>query len=167
MLYLQSEPKTINSMKKHFVVFGLAIAIVMGMASCKQKSEAPAADNQAEAEQVETKQPSVEDIVAKAKAEGANWTVDEWKANTKDMMIALKPMLLKIGSLVEKMEKEPDKIAEIMDEMKGLEDEYKPFETLMNEFEEFAKSTENGKIVMDDEEWGNALKKELGLPDDM
>lgn len=154
-------------MKKHFVVFGLAIAIVMGMASCKQKSEAPAADNQAEAEQVETKQPSVEDIVAKAKAEGANWTVDEWKANTKDMMIALKPMLLKIGSLVEKMEKEPDKIAEIMDEMKGLEDEYKPFETLMNEFEEFAKSTENGKIVMDDEEWGNALKKELGLPDDM
>lgn len=164
---MQSEPKTINIMKKHFVVFGLAIAIVMGMASCKQKSEAPAADNQAEAEQVETKQPSVEDIVAKAKAEGANWTVDEWKANTKDMMIALKPMLLKIGSLVEKMEKEPDKIAEIMDEMKGLEDEYKPFETLMNEFEEFAKSTENGKIVMDDEEWGNALKKELGLPDDM
>ena len=29
------------------------------------------------------------------------------------------------------------------------------------------KSTKNGKIVMDDEEWGKELKKELGLPGDM
>ena len=72
-------------MKRQFLVFGLAFTIAMGMASCKQKSEAPAAAEQAETEQVETKQPSAEEIVAKAKAEGANWSVDEWKASTKDM----------------------------------------------------------------------------------
>ena len=153
-------------MKRHLLVGIVAIAVAMGMASCKQKSEAPAA-GQAEAEQVETQQPTVEEILAKAKAEGANWTVDEWKANTKDMMVALSPILLKIGNLVQKMEKEPDKMAEILTEMKGLEEEYKPFEKIMNEFEEIAKATENGKLVLDDEEWGNKLKEELGLPDDM
>ena len=110
---------------------------------------------------------SAMEIVAKAKAEGANWSIDEWKANTKDMMIALKPMLLKIASLVEKMEMEPDRKDEILEEMKRIQMEYEPFEKLMNDFEKYAKSTENGKTVFDDEEWGNALKKELGLPDNM
>ena len=104
-------------MKKLFVVFSVAALIAMGMASCKQKSEAPAAENQAEAEQVETQQPNAEEIIAKAKAEGANWSVDEWKANTKDMMIAMKPALMKIAELVGKMEKEPDKVADIMKEL--------------------------------------------------
>lgn len=152
-------------MKKFFVGI-VAIAITMGMASCKQKSEAPAAE-QAETEQVETKQPTIEDIVAKAKAEGANWSVDEWKSSTKDMMIALKPMLLKISEMVSQMEKDPSKAVEIMANMKALEEEFKPMENLMNEFEEIAKGTENGKAVMDDEAWGNQLKQELGLPDNM
>ena len=154
-------------MKKLFVVFSVAALIAMGMASCKQKSEAPAAENQAEAEQVETQQPNAEEIIAKAKAEGANWSVDEWKANSKDMMIAMKPALMKIAELVGKMEKEPDKVADIMKEMEGLKGEYEPLEKLMNEFEEIANSTVNGKTVMDDEAWGDAMKKELGLPDDM
>lgn len=110
---------------------------------------------------------SAMEIVAKAKAEGANWSVDEWKASTKDMMVAMKPMLLKIASLFEKMEKNPDRRDEIQEEMKRIQTEYKPFEKLMNDFEKYAKSTENGKTVFDDEEWGNALKKELGLPDNM
>lgn len=153
-------------MKKFFVGI-VAIAITMGMASCKQKSEAPAAAEQAETEQVETKQPNIEEIVAKAKAEGANWSVDEWKSSTKDMMIALKPMLLKISEMVSQMEKDPSKAVEIMANMKALEEEFKPMENLMNEFEEIAKGTENGKAVMDDEAWGNQLKQELGLPDNM
>jgi hypothetical protein len=153
-------------MKKFFVGI-VAIAITMGMASCKQKSEAPAAAEQAETEQVETKQPTIEEIVAKAKAEGANWSVDEWKSSTKDMMIALKPMLLKISEMVSQMEKDPSKAVEIMANMKALEEEFKPMENLMNEFEEIAKGTENGKAVMDDEAWGNQLKQELGLPDNM
>jgi hypothetical protein len=153
-------------MKKFFVGI-VAIAITMGMASCKQKSAAPAAAEQAETEQVETKQPTIEEIVAKAKAEGANWSVDEWKSSTKDMMIALKPMLLKISEMVSQMEKDPSKAVEIMANMKALEEEFKPMENLMNEFEEIAKGTENGKAVMDDEAWGNQLKQELGLPDNM
>ena len=154
-------------MKKHLLAGIVAVAVAMGMASCKQKSEAPAAPEQAAAEQVETPKPNAEDIVAKAKAEGANWTIDQWKSATKDMMTAMQPALLKLASMVEKMEKEPDKVAEIMADMEGLKKEYEPFEKLMNEFEEAAKATENGKAVMDDEAWGNELKKELGLPDDM
>lgn len=152
---------------KHLFVGIAAIAITLGMTSCKQKSEAPAATEQAQTEQVETKQPTAAEIVAKAKAEGANWSVDEWKANTKDMMIALKPMLEKIAEMANLMEKDPSKAAEILSNMKQLEDEFKPMENLMNEFEEIAKSTENGKIVMDDEEWGKQLSKELGLPEDL
>lgn len=156
-------------MKKHLLAGIVAIAVAMGMASCKQKSEAPAAaGEQAATEQVENaQQPSVEEIVAKAKAEGANWSVDQWKSATKDMMTAMKPMLLKIASMVERMEKEPDKMVEIMSEMDGMKKEYEPYEALMNEFEAAAKATENGKAVMDDEAWGDELKKELGLPDDM
>ena len=157
-------------MKKHLLAGIVAIAVAMGMASCKQKSEAPAADagEQAATEQVENAQlPSVEEIVAKAKAEGANWSVDQWKSAAKDMMTALKPMLLKLASMVEKMQKEPDKVGEVMSEMEGMKKDYEPYEALMKEFEEVARATENGKAVMDDEEWGKALKKELGLPDDM
>lgn len=156
-------------MKRQFLVFGLAFTIAMGMASCKQKSEAPAAtDEQTATEQVENaQQVSIEEIVAKAKAEGANWSVDQWKSATKDMMTVLKPALLKIASMVEKMEKDPDKIVEIMAEMESLKKDYEPYEALMNEFEAAAKATENGKAVMDDEAWGDELKKELGLPDDM
>ena len=153
-------------MKKFFVGI-VAIAITMGMASCKQKSEAPAAAEQAETEQVETKQLSAEEIVAKAKAEGANWSVDEWKSATKEMMTALQPMLSKLAEMMAEVEKNPEKAIEMVAKIRESEDEFKPLEDLMNQFEEIAKSTENGKIVMDDEEWGKALKKELGLPDDM
>lgn len=156
-------------MKRQLLAVVVAVAVAVGMASCKQKSEAPAAAEQPAAEQVEAQQPqqtSAADIVAKAKAEGANWSVDQWKAATKDMMVVLKPMLLKISGMVEKMQKEPDKIAEVMEEMKGLQTEFEPFEKLMNEFEEVAKATVNGKAVLDDEEWGKQLKKQLGLPED-
>ena len=37
----------------------------------------------------------------------------------------------------------------------------------MSEFEEAAKATENGKKVIEDEEWAKSLAKELGLPDDI
>lgn len=154
-------------MKRQFLAVIVAVAVAMVMASCKQKSEAPAAAEQPAAEQVEPQQPSAADIVAKAKAEGANWSVDQWKSATKDMMIVMKPQLMKVAEMVEKMEKEPDKVAEIMTEMTGLQKEFEPFEKLMNEFEEVAKATENGKAVMDDEAWGDQLKKELGLPEDM
>ena len=154
---------------KHLFAGIVAIALVLGMASCKQKSEAPAAESagQAETEQVETKQLSVEEIVAKAKAEGGNWSVDEWKSATRDMMTALQPVLSKLGDLLAQIEKDPAAAVNAMTQVQELENEFKPMEGLLNQFEEIARSTKNGKIVMDDEEWGKELKKELGLPGDM
>lgn len=154
---------------KHLLAGIVAIAVVLGMASCKQKSEAPAAESagQAETEQVETKQLTAEEIVEKAKAEGGNWSVDEWKSATRDMMTALQPVLSKLGDLLAQIEKDPAAAVNAMTQVQELENEFKPMEGLLNQFEEIAKSTKNGKIVMDDEEWGKELKKELGLPDDM
>lgn len=154
---------------KHLFAGIVAIALVLGMASCKQKSEAPAAETagQAETEQVETKQLTAEEIVEKAKAEGGNWSVDEWKSATRDMMTALQPVLSKLGDLLAQIEKDPAAAVNAMTQVQELENEFKPMEGLLNQFEEIAKSTKNGKIVMDDEEWGKELKKELGLPGDM
>lgn len=154
---------------KHLFAGIVAIALVLGMASCKQKSEAPAAETagQAETEQVETKQLTAEEIVEKAKAEGGNWSVDEWKSATRDMMTALQPVLSKLGDLLAQIEKDPAAAVNAMTQVQELENEFKPMEELLNQFEEIAKSTKNGKIVMDDEEWGKELKKELGLPGDM
>lgn len=154
---------------KHLFAGIVAIAFVLGMASCKQKSEAPAAETagQAETEQVETKQLTAEEIVEKAKAEGGNWSVDEWKSATRDMMTALQPVLSKLGDLLAQIEKDPAAAVNAMTQVQELENEFKPMEGLLNQFEEIAKSTKNGKIVMDDEEWGKELKKELGLPGDM
>jgi ABC-type nitrate/sulfonate/bicarbonate transport system substrate-binding protein len=83
------------------------------------------------------------------------------------MMTALQPMLSKLAEMMAEVEKNPEKAIEMVAKIKESEDEFKPLEDLMNQFEEIAKSTENGKIVMDDEEFGNEMKKQFGLPDDM
>ncbi len=154
-------------MKKIFQVFVVAVVMALGVTSCKQKSEAPAPADQAEAEQVETKQPTAEEIVAKAKAEGANWSVDEWKDNTRSLMIALSPTLKKFADILTAIDENPEKAAEILLKSKELDEEFKPLDKLMGEFEKIAKSTANGKAVLDDEAWGDSLKAELGLPEDM
>ena len=79
-------------MKKLLYVL-FAFVLCLGMNSCKK--EAAPKDDAAETEKaaVEEKEadpPSMADIVAKAKAEGANWTVDEWKEQFKAMALATK-----------------------------------------------------------------------------
>ena len=110
--------------------------------------------------------PSLEDIVAKAKAEGANWSVDQWKDASKSVMINIAPMLKAILEMTEKMEKNPDNVVSILAEMEKKQKEFEGLETLLNEFEQLAEATENGKKVMYDEAWEKEIKAELGLPDD-
>lgn len=107
-------------------------------------------------------------LVEKVKAEGANWSIDEWKDAFKQVMTAVKPMLLSMKEMSTKMEKASDAdMAKIASEVEAMQKEFEPMEKAMTEFQEAAAATENGKKVIDDEEWGKQMLKELGIPEDL
>ena len=136
----------------------LALVMCLGLASCSNSGSADA--------------PNMADIVAKAKTDGAKWSVDEWKDAMKQMMIAVKPMMLEVSDLMKSVEPkegeeaDPAKVAEAMTKLAEIQNKYPDFEKLMDEFEKIAKSTDNGKKVIEDEEWAKSVAKEIGLPED-
>lgn len=111
---------------------------------------------------------SAADIVAKAKAEGANWTVDEWKAAFRDMLLKAKPMMVEIGEIEKNVDdKDPEKIMEALNKIQQIQStKYGDINKAYEEFGKVAESTPNGKIVADDEKWGMQLLKELGISGD-
>ncbi len=141
---------------KKVLVGMLALVMCLGLASCSKESGA-----------------SLADVVAKAKTDGANWSVDEWKDAMKQMMLAAKPMMVEVSELMKSVqpaegeEADAAKVAEAMTKLADIQNKYPDFEKLMNEFEEAAKATENGKKVIEDEEWAKSVAKELGLPEDI
>ncbi len=149
---------------KKFLIGTLALVLCLGMNSCKkeaapvEKAEAPATEQVAET-------PSLADVVAKAKAEGANWSVDEWKEAFKSFALAIKPMMVKLSEVMKKMEADPSKAAGLAADIENIQKEFPDVDKLMDEFTKFAESTENGKKVIDDEEWGKKMLEELGVPD--
>ncbi|MBO7610337.1 MAG: hypothetical protein J6S96_09080 [Muribaculaceae bacterium] len=144
----------------------VAFALIIGFTCCANTGEnAAAGEDQAKTENVE-KKVDINELVAKAKAEGANWSVDEWKAAFKDLLIAAKPMLDFMKDFKEKLEKDPAAAATMME---GLE-KNNDLESIGKAFEEFsnaAEATANGKAVLDDEDWGKQQLKELGYPEDV
>ena len=107
-------------------------------------------------------------ILAKAKKYGASWSVDQWKEQFKNVLIATKPMFLTMAEINTKMEAAGDdavKMAEIMKEVETLEKRYGELDKQMNEFNDIAEGTENGRIVLEDEDWGTKVMEELGIPD--
>ena len=154
-------------MKKNLLMI-VAAAGLMAFAACGNKSEAPAAnDEQAATEQAAAEDvPSLADLVAKAKAEGANWSVDEWKEQFKLSMLAIKPMTLEISEVMKKMEAAtPEEAAKLAEEIEALQKKYPDIDKLLEEFVAAAQATENGKVVVDDEEWGKKTREELGIPE--
>lgn len=143
----------------------LAVALMLGMASCKEKAPADAAKDVAE--KVEKAVPSLEEIVAQAKADGAKWSVDEWKSAFRNVLVNMKPMLETLQGLQEKVGDDPAKAVEMLGELQAKQKEFEGIEKLMDEFTEIAKGTENGTKVVEDEAWGKEVMKELGLPDDL
>ena len=109
--------------------------------------------------------PDLKSIVEKAKTEGANWSVDEWKAQIKNVMEAVSPMMKEAKEFAEKIEKEkdPEKMKALMEEGKKFEEKYKDIEPLMDEFEKVVQESENGKKVMEDEAFMKETLKEFGL----
>ncbi len=148
----------------------VAFALCLGVSSCKK--EAPAADDPAApgvtATDDKAASVSLPDIIAKAKAEGANWSVDQWKEQFKAVLLAVKPMFMAMAEMSKKMEaagEDATKMAEAMKELGEIQTKFGDLEKQMDEFTKIAEGTENGKAVADDEEWGKKLMEELGIPD--
>ena len=89
------------------ILMVLAVAGMLSFTACGNKTAANAAgeDSSVVAENAEAeanKEVSLAEVVAKAKAEGANWSVDEWKAQFRNVAIAIKPMAIEMEAFVKK-----------------------------------------------------------------
>ena len=156
-------------MKKVFIGI-VALALCLGMSSCKKETvstgdEKASTEQASKDEKAEAPSMSAKELLDKAKAEGANWSVDEWKAAFKDMLLLAKPMMVELGSIKEGVGDDPAKAMEALDKLQKIQEKYADINTVFDEFGKIAESTPNGKIVTDDEEWGKKIMEELGIPD--
>ena len=156
-------------MKKMFFVAIVALAMGLGMTSCKQNAASGDAAQAEQTEQAEAPADPVEALTAlmeKAKAEGANWSEDQWKDNFKQAVIAAKPMFAELSAVTKEMkaaEGDEAKALELLGKMGEVVKKYKGVDSLFTAYGEVAKSFPNGKKVNDDKEWGEKLMKELGI----
>lgn len=147
-------------MKKIFIIL-FAFALCVGMNSCiKETKEAPEQLVEGATEEI----PSLSDLVEKAKAESANWSVEEWKEQFKNMLLAIKPMKVEQDEITKKLGGDPSKEEELKQATEEIEKKYPNFNELIAEFKTLASATENGRLVIDDEEWGDNIMEELGVP---
>ena len=143
-------------MKKLLFSF-IIVAAGVFVTSCGNKSAETATEAEQteqvaeEAPAAEAEQPaSLADIVAKAKAEGANWSADEWKAQYKVALEEYKSFAVAMN------EAQPAELEEITKK-------YADLPTLMEELTNIAKQSEGGKVITD--EWIQTTMQELGIPD--
>ena len=157
-------------MKK--ILFGMfALALSASITSCNdKKAEAPAApDNADSTEQVAQPAQPANDatdlaaIVEKMKNEGANWTEEEWRENFKLALLAMKPTLVKMKEIGDKLGTGPDAAKEYEEFVNS--DESKNFDKLLKEIDQIAEQNPIGKKVLDDREWAKKFMQENGIPD--
>ena len=114
-------------------------------------------------------------LVEKAKAEGKDWSMDQWKDAARTMVIGMKPMfdaMLDFQKKIEdpemnkKLDEDPAAAAAMMGDLAKAMEDFKPMEGLMDDFSSAAEASVNGMEVLNDSVWGKQLFKELGLPED-
>lgn len=143
-------------MKKLLFSF-IIVAAGVFVTSCGNKSAETATEAE-QTEQVAEEAPAAEavqpaslaDIVAKAKAEGANWSADEWKAQYEVALESYKAFAVAMN------EAQPA-------EMEEVTKKYADVPSLMEELTNIAKQSEGGKVITD--EWIQTTMQELGIPD--
>ena len=149
---------------KRFLIGMLGLLLVFCVTSCK-KSEEPKQEEKVTEQKVD--KATIEDIVAKAKADGAKWTEAEWKDNVKKAMVGIAPMYKKIGDLQKEMgnDEDPAKAAQFLGEMTKLMEEFEPYEKLFDTLDSIANTSEVGKSVLNDSVWMKGVMKELNIED--
>lgn len=141
---------------KKFIIGMFALCLGLGMVSCNKEVNA-------------------QDVVAKAKAEGANWDEAQWKDAFKDMLKAAAPMFNYMKDVEKKMKDaesgdDAAKIAAAAEIMKEAEAKQKEFEPLSKAFEEFSNIAEKNPVakkLMEDKAFEQEMKKEFNLPEEM
>jgi hypothetical protein len=163
-------------MKKMFFI-SLAFCLGLGMMSCGNNAKAGAAADSTATEEVKAEAPAkkvdVKEVIAKAKAEGANWDEAQWKAAFEDMFTGLDPMFqvfrdmeAKQKSLENASEEEQAKAAlEMMAEAEKMEKEYKGLEEAMDEFNKIVEANPVAKKLSDDKAFQAEMQKKFNLPD--
>ena len=143
---------------KKFLFSFIIVAAGMLVVSCGGDKSAETATEAEQTEQVKEEAPaadaeqpaSLADIVAKAKAEGANWSADEWKAQIKTALESYKTFAVAMN------EAQPAELEEITKK-------YADYPALMKELVGIAKQSEGGKDITD--EWIQTTMKERGIPE--
>lgn len=141
---------------KKFIIGMFALCLGLGMISCNKEVNA-------------------QDVVAKVKAEGANWDEAQWKDAFKDMLKAAAPMFNYMKDVEKKMKDaesgdDAAKMAAAAEIMKEAEAKQKEFEPLSKAFEEFINIAEKNPVakkLMEDKAFQQEMKKEFNLPEEM
>ena len=102
---------------------------------------------------------SVQDIVNEAKANGKDWTVDQWKTKILEVCKAVKPTMQKVYEAVKKQDL--TKLAEL-----EKDESFKKDMKAMEEFSKIVNASGNGRSLNDDKEFEKECKEAMGVPED-
>lgn len=165
---------------KKLVIGMFALCLGLGLVSCGNKAgaskdgkDSTAAEAQAEVK--EEKTVDLNELVAKVKAEGANWDEAQWKEAFKDMFRGLAPMIEYARDLEAKMKEAENgtdaekaaAAAKLMEDAEAMQKKFEPMEKAMEEFNAIAEKNPIAKKLMDDKAFEEEIKKEFNLPEDM
>lgn len=143
---------------KKLVIAMFVLCMGIGMVSCSKD-----------------KKVDLQELVAKAKAEGAKWDEAQWKEAIKDLFTGAKPMIDWMKDVETKMKEaeggeDAEKLAaaaKLMEEAEAKQKEFEPMTKAMEEFMEIAENNPTAKKVMDDKAFQEEMKKEFNLPEEM
>ena len=153
-------------MKKAFIVM-MAFMLGMAVTSCKQGQKAAPTAEEVAADPVAT----LNQLVEKAQAEGANWSVDEWKEAYHTVFLAMSPAMKGMYEVMQIIQTEgaaTDTVAinKAMAKAKDIEAQFGKLGGIVEKFDSIGKLYPNGKTVSEDKEFEKACLKEIGLPED-
>ena len=153
-------------MKKAFIVM-MAFMLGMAVTSCKQGQKAAPTAEEVAADPVAT----MNQLVEKAQAEGANWSVDEWKEAYHTAFLAMSPAMKGMYEVMQIIQTEgaaTDTVAinKAMAKAKDIEAQFGKLGGIVEKFDSIGKLYPNGKTVSEDKEFEKQCLKEIGLPED-
>ena len=153
-------------MKKAFVVL-MAFMLGMAITSCNQGQKAAPTAEEVAANPAET----LTKLVEQAQAEGANWSVDEWKDAYHTAFLAMAPAMKGMYEVMQLIQGEgaatdTAAISKAMQKAQSIEKEFSELGTIVGQLDSIGKLYPNGKTVSEDKEFEKACLKEIGLPED-
>lgn len=161
-----NQPKEKERSKLIYVaLFLFFVVIVLFIIAAFQNRNNPAVDTENTVTEQVSEELTLEEIVAKAKAESAYWTIVDWKYYIKAAMASIAPIFKKIGEMQQQIGDDPEKAAAALGDLAKLMEEMEPMDKLYDELDSIAQTSEIGKAVMADTVWAKQVAEELGIAD--